>query len=111
MNGNQLFKSLDRTGYLSVTDLSETFQVGSVQVNVEYNINKYCTLRNGTVSAEELAEIFRSVSDYFLCKVVVLLHFSGITVYMFLIDTAEIQSEFKLHHELQFCSDLLVMTI
>ena len=41
MNGDQLHKSLDRTDYLSVTDLPETFQVGSVQVNVEYNINKY----------------------------------------------------------------------
>ena len=43
--------------------MPETFQVGSVQVNVEYNINKYGTLKNGTVSVEELSEIFRSVSD------------------------------------------------
>ena len=63
MNGDQLYKSLDRTDYLSVTNLPETFQVGSVQVNVEYNIIKYGTLRNGIVSAEELSEIFRSISD------------------------------------------------
>ena len=63
MNRDQLYKSLDRTDYLSATGLPETFQVGSVQVNVEYNINKYGTLRNDTVSAEELLEIFRSVSD------------------------------------------------
>ena len=44
-------------------DLPETFQVGSIQINVEYTINKYGTSRNGTVSAEELSEIFRSVSD------------------------------------------------
>ena len=59
MKGDQLYKSLDRTDYLTVTDLPKTFQVGSVQ----YNVNKYGTLRNGTVSAEELSEIFRSVSD------------------------------------------------
>ena len=41
MKGDQLYKSLNRTDYLSVTDFSETFQVGSVQVNIEYNINKY----------------------------------------------------------------------
>ena len=63
MNGNQLYKTLDRTDYLSVTNLPETFQVRSVQVNEEYNINKYSTLINSTVSAEELSEIFRSVSD------------------------------------------------
>ena len=64
MNGDQLYKSLDRTGYLSVTDLSETFWVGSAQVNVEYNTNKYGTLRNGTVSAEELSEIsYQSVTN------------------------------------------------
>ena len=50
MNGDQLYK----TRYA---------RVGSVQINVEYTINKYGTLRNGTVSAEELSEIFRSVSD------------------------------------------------
>ena len=43
--------------------MPETFQVGSIQINVEYTINKYGTSRNGTVSAEELSEIFRSVSD------------------------------------------------
>ena len=43
--------------------MPESFQVGSVQVNVEYNINKYGTLQNGTVSAEKLSDIFRSVSD------------------------------------------------
>ena len=43
--------------------MPETFQVGSIQVNVEYNINKYGTLTNGTISAEELSEIFRSVSN------------------------------------------------
>ena len=53
MNGDQLYRSLDRTDYLSVTYFPETFQVGSVQVNIEYNINKHGTLRNGTVSAEE----------------------------------------------------------
>ena len=37
MNGNQLCKTLDRTGYVCVTNLPETFQVGSVQDNVEYN--------------------------------------------------------------------------
>ena len=63
MNGDMLYKSLDRTNYLSVTDLPESFQVGSVQVNVEYNINKYGTLRNGTASAEKLSDIFRPVSD------------------------------------------------
>ena len=63
MNGDQLYKSLDRTDCLSVTNFPETFQVGSVQVNVEYNINKYSTLTNGTVSAEELSEIFRLVSE------------------------------------------------
>ena len=52
MNGDQLYKGLDRTDYLSVTNLPETFHVGSVQVNVEYNINKYSTLRNCTVSAK-----------------------------------------------------------
>ena len=56
MKGDQLYKCLDRTDYLSVTDLSETFQVGSVQVNIEYNINKYRTLKNSTVSPEELSE-------------------------------------------------------
>ena len=98
MNGDQLYKSLDRIDSLSVTDLPGTFQVGSVQVNVEYNINKYGTLGNGTLPAEKLSEIFRSVSNklqekmhYFLCKVFVLLYFSGITVYIFLIHTAEIQ--------------------
>ena len=30
MNGYQLYKSLDRTDYLSVLNLPETFQVGSV---------------------------------------------------------------------------------
>ena len=45
-NGDQLYESSDRTDYLSVTDLPETFQVGSVQVNVEDNINRYGTLRN-----------------------------------------------------------------
>ena len=63
MNRDQLYKGLDRTDYVSVTDLPETLQVGSVQVNVEYNINKCGPLTNGTVSAEELSEIFRSVSD------------------------------------------------
>ena len=38
MNGDQLYRSLDRTDYLSVTYFPETFQVGSVQVNIEYNI-------------------------------------------------------------------------
>ena len=56
MKGDQLYKSLNRTDYLSVTDFSETFQVGSVQVNIEYNINKYGTFRNSTVSPEELSE-------------------------------------------------------
>ena len=56
MRGDQLYKSLDRTDSLSVTDFSETFQVGSVQVNIEYNINKYGTLRNSIVSPEELSE-------------------------------------------------------
>ena len=56
MRGDQLYKSLDRTDSLSVTDFSETFQVGSVQVNIEYNINKYSTLRNSIVSPEELSE-------------------------------------------------------
>ena len=63
MNGDQLYKSLDRTDYLSVTYLPETFQIVSVQVDVEYNMDKYGILRNGTVSAEVLSEIFRSVSD------------------------------------------------
>ena len=63
MNEDQLYKSLDGTDYLSVTDLPEKFQIGSVQVNVEYNINKHGTLRNSTVSSEELSEIFRSVSN------------------------------------------------
>ena len=63
MNENQSYKSLDRTDYLTVTDLPETFQVESIQVNAEYNINEYDTLRNGIVSAEDLSEIFRSVSD------------------------------------------------
>ena len=63
VNGDQLYKSLNRTDYLSVTDLPETFQVGSVPVNVEHNINKYGTLRNGIVSAQELSEIFRPISD------------------------------------------------
>ena len=63
MNRDQLYKSLDRTDYLSVTNLPETFHVGSAQVNVEYNINKYGIIRSGTVSTEELSEIFRSVSD------------------------------------------------
>ena len=62
-NGDQLYESSDRTDYLSVTDLPETFQVGYVQGNVEENINRYGTLRNGTVSAEELSEIFRSVTN------------------------------------------------
>ena len=48
MNADQLYISLDRADYLSVTNLPETFQVGSVQVNVEYSINKYGPLRNGT---------------------------------------------------------------
>ena len=56
MRGDQLYKSLDRTDSLSVTDFSETFQVGYVQVNIEYNINKYGTLRNSIVSPEELSE-------------------------------------------------------
>ena len=56
MKGDQLYKSLDRTDYLSVTDLSEIFQVGSVQGNIEYSINKYGTLKNSTVSPEELSE-------------------------------------------------------
>ena len=34
-------------------------QVGSIQVNVQYHINKYGTLRNYTVSAEESSETFR----------------------------------------------------
>ena len=63
MNENQSYKSLDRTDYVSVTDFPETFQVESIQVNAEYNINEYGILRNGTVSAEDLSEIFRSVSD------------------------------------------------
>ena len=63
INGDQLYKSLDKTDYLSVTYLPETFQIVSVQVDVEYNMNKYGILRNGTVSAEVLSEIFRSVSD------------------------------------------------
>ena len=67
MNGDQLY-SLDRADYLSVTDLPETFQVRSVQIHVEYNINNYGTLTNGTLSAEELSEIFRSVSDELLKK-------------------------------------------
>ena len=56
MRGDQLYKSLDRTDSLSVADFSEAFQVGSVQVNIEYNINKYGTLRNSIVSPEELSE-------------------------------------------------------
>ena len=43
--------------------IPETFETGSVQVNVEYFINKYGTLRNGIVSAEDLSEVFRLVSD------------------------------------------------
>ena len=39
-NGDQLYESSDRTDYLSVTDLPETFQVGYVQGNVEENINR-----------------------------------------------------------------------
>ena len=99
MNGGQLCKSLDRTDYLRVIDLLQTFQVGSVQVNVEYNTNKYGTLTNGTVSTEELSEIF------------ILEYFSGITFYIFLIHTAEIQQDLKLHQELQFYPVFLVMTI
>ena len=63
MNKDQLYKSLDRTDYLRVTDLPETFQVESVEFDIEYNINKYGTLRNGTVSAGALSGIFRSVSN------------------------------------------------
>ena len=48
--------------YLSVTNSWETFQGGSVQINVEHKFNKYNTLRDDTVSDEELSEIFRSVS-------------------------------------------------
>ena len=49
---------------ISITDLPDTFQVESVQVNVEYkyDINKYGTIINDTASAEELSEIFTSVS-------------------------------------------------
>ena len=105
---------------ISITDLPDTFQVESVQVNVEYkyDINKYGTIINDTASAEELSEIFTSVSDelqkkstLFLYKVFFLLYFSGITVYIFLIHTAEIVQDFKLHQGLRFCSVFLVMSI
>ena len=41
INGNQLYKSLNRAGYLSVHDLPDRFQIGSVEVKVEYNTNNY----------------------------------------------------------------------
>ena len=55
INGDQLYKTLNRTNYLSVNDLPDRFQIGSVQVQVEYNINKYGILRCNAVSREELA--------------------------------------------------------
>ena len=118
MNGDQLHKSLDRTDYLSVTDLPEIFQVGSVQVNVEYNINKYGTLKNGSVSAEELSEIFRSVSDilqeksasFFVQSFCFAIFFRYHSLYIF--DSHSRNSlGFQIHQELQFCSVFLAMTI
>ena len=41
IKGNQLYNSLNRTDYLSINDLPDRFQIGSVQVQVEYNINNY----------------------------------------------------------------------
>ena len=54
---------MGRKDYLTVTNLSETFRVRYVQVNVEYSINKYGTLKNGTVSAEELSDIFKYLQN------------------------------------------------
>ena len=64
MNRDQLYKSLDRTDYLRVTDLPETFQVEFVEFDIEYNINKYGTLRNGTVSAGAFCYIFSGIKVY-----------------------------------------------
>ena len=62
VNGDQLYKSLDRTDFLSYR-FARNISGRICSSYVEYNINKYGTLTNGTVSAEELSEISRLVSS------------------------------------------------
>ena len=63
INWDQLYNSLNRTDYLSINDLPERLQIGSVQVQMEYNINNYGILRYNAVSCEELAYKFRTASE------------------------------------------------
>ena len=61
--GDQLYKSLNRTDDLNVNDLPDRFRIGSVQVQVEYNINNYGILMCNAVSREGLAYIFSRASE------------------------------------------------
>ena len=40
INGDQLYKSINRKDYLNVTELPDRFKLGPVQVQVEYVGNK-----------------------------------------------------------------------
>ena len=62
-SGDQLYKSINRTDDLNVNDLRDRFQIGSVQVQVEYNNNNYCILMCNAVSREGLAYIFSRASE------------------------------------------------
>ena len=62
-SGDQLYKSLNRTDDLNVNDLPDRFQIGSVQVQVEYNNNNYGILLCNAVSREGLAYIFSRASE------------------------------------------------
>ena len=102
INGDQLYKTLNRTNYLSVNDLPDRFQIGSVQVQVEYNINNYGILMCNAVSREGLAYTYsvepvnnlKTKMHCSSCKVFVLPYFSGITLRMFLIHTVVTQHDF-----------------
>ena len=99
---DQLYKSLNRTDDLNVNDLPDRFRIGSVQVQVEYNINNYGILMCNAVSREGLAYTYsvepvnnlKTKMHCSSCKVFVLPYFSGITLRMFLIHTVVTQHDF-----------------
>ena len=61
INGDQLYKSVNRTDYLSVPDLPGRFKLGPLQVQVEYVGNKCGLLEhNFLILGRELASVLRT---------------------------------------------------
>ena len=64
MNGDQLYKIINRTDFCSITDLPYRFQLVSIQLQVEYDSDECGLLGHHLlVSSRELASIFRTASE------------------------------------------------